>query len=417
VTSAALLATNFTFLAFGTSGLETMLQTALVTALLVLVDCLGRTGPPRPRTLAGISLVAAFALWTRLDSAVPVALLGAVALVRARGWRNAMLLLGPAALLVGGWLAWKLAYYGDILPNTFHAKVALSTRTLAGAARFVGAFFHAYLLWPLVAAAVGLAIARRRFTARLPAALVASWLGYVVFVGGDFMEFRFFVPIMPALFLVLAETLVENQRIRALGLVAFCTAFSWRHAATFEGVDDRYYDSVRNLGTYYGMIRDGDWSKLGRPLHDTLGGTNATLACNGAGAIPYYADLPTVDQLGLNDAWVARHGTRPASDYARPGHQRFATYEYLVERKVTFVIGSPTVIEAHSLARDGLTPYVQGWLGSLLGASPLTVPTLVVVGTPVAGGGEMLMWYLTPSPEITARIRAAGWEITELHRR
>jgi len=417
VAAGALLATNFTFLAFGTSGLETMLQAALVTAALLLVDTLRRAATVTPRSLVAMSLVSGLALWTRLDSAVPIALLGAVALHRARTPRNITLLIAPAALLVGGWLVWKLAYYGDIVPNTFHAKVAMSTATLGGAVRFAGAFLHAYLLWPLLAAVAGLALARRRFSARLPAALVAVWLAYVVLVGGDFMEFRFFVPIMPALFLVLAETLVERDRLRALALVAFCTAFSWRHAATFEGVDDRYYDSVHNLGTYYGMVTDGDWSKLGTSLRETFAGTDVTLACNGAGAVPYYADLPTVDQLGLNDRWVARHGTRPAPDYVRPGHQRFATYEYLLERKVTFVIGSPKIIEAHSLKRDGLTPAVQGWLASLLGASPLTAPALVVVGAPVAGGGQMLMWYLTPDPEVTARIRAAGWEMTTLHRR
>jgi hypothetical protein len=28
----------------------------------------------------------------------------------------------------------------------------------------------------------------------------------------------------------------------------------------------------------------------------------------------------------------------------------------------------------------------------------------------------LLLWYLTPTPEITARITAAGWEIRELGR-
>jgi hypothetical protein len=253
--------------------------------------------------------------------------------------------------------------------------------------------------------------------------MAAAWLGYVALVGGDFMEFRFFVPAMPALFVVIAEGLtaesaaarLPSARLRAAALVGVLAALSWRHAASFEGVSaDRSYDSVRAMATFYGMLPDEAWDRPGRALREVLAGSGATLACNGAGAIPYFADLPTVDQLGLSDAWVARNGARPPAGYLRPGHQRFATYEYLKERHVTFVIGSPIVIERGALSSGRGERAPRWWLTALLGTTVRPVPEVTVVAMPLDEQRALVMWYLTPSDAITARIRAAGWEMRRL---
>jgi hypothetical protein len=425
----ALLVVNYTFLAFGTSGLETMLQCALLTAAYYEVERLQRNEPTSPRRLALLSVVAALALWTRLDSAVVLAVLGAVALrhlVRTKASRTAYIAaIVPAALLVGGWLAWKLAYYGDILPNTFHAKVEVTSLTLKAAAKFVGTFFHAYGLWPLLIAIALIAAARRKLNARLPFAVVGLWLAYIIFVGGDFMEFRFFVPVLPILFVGIAEELCgERWRprwlmrpVRTAMLTALLVVFSVRHAKSFTGSEDGFFDSVGQLGSFYGKVHDNDWSTLGTPIGDALAETSASLACNGAGAIPYFADLPTVDQLGLNDAWVARHGARPkAGTYTRPGHQRFATHAYLAERKVTFVIGSPVLIHIGALTQLGLSQGVLYWIERLLGPTGIEGDSIIVVAVPVTDEMALLMWYLTPDPEIDRRIQAAGWEVRVIHR-
>lgn len=424
----ALLVVNYTFVAFGTSGLETMLQCALLTVAFYEVERLQRE-PTSPRRLVLLSVVAALALWTRLDSAVVLAVLGAVALrhlVRTNASRASYIAaIAPAALLVGGWLAWKLAYYGDILPNTFHAKVEVTSLTLEAAAKFVGSFFHAYGLWPAIIAVALIAGERRTLNARLPFAVVALWLAYIIFVGGDFMEFRFFVPILPILFIGIAEEICGDRwppkwlmrPVRAVALTALLVVFSVRHAKTFTGSEDGFYDSVTQLGGFYGKVHDNDWSKLGTPIGDALAETNASLACNGAGAIPYFADLPTVDQLGLNDAWVARHGARPrAGTYTRPGHQRFATHAYLAERKVTFVIGSPVLIRIGALTYLGLTQGVLYWIERLLGPTGIEGDSVTVVAVPVDDTMALLMWYLTPDPEIDQRIQAAGWEVRVIRR-
>jgi hypothetical protein len=418
--AAGLLATNFTFLAFGTSGLETMLQTALLAIAWWQALDLQRS-EPTPRRLALFSVACALAIWTRLDSAVICAVLAIAVLrrlVRA-GIGSWLAAIAPAAVLLGTWLGWKLAYYGDVLPNTFHTKVSLSAVMVAHGATYAGDFLHGYLLWPVLLAVAAVAILRRRFPHRMPAAIAGAWLAYVVLVGGDFMEFRFFVPAMPALFTILAEAVtiesvsatVPRAQIRALALVASLAALSWRHAATFRGAEDTSYDSVRAMATFYGWVPDGEWQRPGQAIRAVLAGTGATLACNGAGAIPYFAELYTVDQLGLNDAWVARHGAKPPDSYPRPGHRRFATHEYLALRKVTFVIGTPQIVPrgAISSARSDRAP--RWWPNAFLGAAARPVSSFLVVAVPLDEQRALVMWYLTPTDEITRRVRAAGWEI------
>lgn len=424
----ALLATNFTFLAFGTSGLETMAQCALLATAFAEVEHLRRTTDRiRVCRLVGLSTIAALALWIRLDSAVYLAVLAgvlAVHLVRirtpARVWLAA---LAPAGVLVGGWLAWKLAYYDDLLPNTFHAKVAVSSQSLRSAGAFTVTFVSEYVLWVPIALVVAMVIATRAFTARLPLVLVAAWTTYVIGTGGDFMEFRFFVPILPPLFLVIAETLTAGgpphrlkPALRALVLVAIMTAFSVRHAARYDGRRDGSNDSIGRLATFYGAVRDDGWSQLGTSLGVTLAGTGAILATHGAGAIPYHADLPTIDQLGLNDRWVARHGLRPAAGYARPGHQRFAPEQYLAERNVNFVIGTPVVIPRGTLTQLGLTRDILIWMEQLIGPTPVAVDPIVVVAAPISTERAILLWYRQPTPLISDRIRAVGWEMRTVRR-
>jgi arabinofuranosyltransferase len=396
VAAIAVLATNFTFLAFGTSGLETMLQTALLAGVWFEVERMRRQ-PPNLEQMIVVATFASLALWTRLDSAPVLAVLGAVAAHRlaktdasVRTWVGGAM---PVLVLVGGWFLWKLSFYDNVLPNTFYVRAGSAVHGLW----FVAQFLQAYVMWPLLAGILVLSIVRRRVTSALPLALVAAHIAYVIAVGGDFMEFRFFVPILPPLAIVLAEfaTTVAPQlprvELRVAALIAFVAAFSLLHGLTFEGVADHSYDSVRQLGN--------DWSKLGSSL-SSLGDTSATIACNDAGAIPYYSRLPTVDQLGLGDPWIARHGSR-------------ATYEYLKSRAVTFVIGSPTLVVRGVLAARANGEEVDHWLSRLVGWEAPPSGTYEVVAAPVDDQTELLMWYLTPDPDVSARI--AGWDHVRLH--
>ncbi len=113
----AVLVANMTFVGYGTGGLETMLQTALVTwiAVLVLGGGADHRVSPAGRVAAGV--LAGLAVLTRLDSAVLVG--GWFVAHLWREWRRpdrqvsamvkaAAQLAAPAVVLVGPWLVWKL---------------------------------------------------------------------------------------------------------------------------------------------------------------------------------------------------------------------------------------------------------------------------------------------------------------------
>ena len=127
---------NMTFLAYATGGLETMLQTLLVLSVASLLFPAGAGDDRawRSRRVAAGAL-AGLAVMTRLDSTVLVGTWLVVHLVvrwredppelRTRRLAAGLVQFGlPVAVLVLPWLGWKLAYYGELLPNTFHAKSA-----------------------------------------------------------------------------------------------------------------------------------------------------------------------------------------------------------------------------------------------------------------------------------------------------
>jgi hypothetical protein len=423
----AILVTNFTFLAYGTSGLETMLQAALVTTALVAVEALRRDDRSRrPFAYARVSLLLTLAVMTRLDSALLGAVLG-IALIhgaRPKGTRAWAALLAPAAASLGAWFFWKIRFYGSLFPNTLRAKLELGGAWLGHGllhdARFLTAY--GFLPWLVIGGAIALH-RRSREVPLLPLSLVAVWLAYVALVGGDFMEFRFFVPILPPLVVALVQlvctdptgTRLPRPEVTAAILFVTLAVTSRVHATTFTGVSsDETLDSVDALGSFYGAVHD-DWPRLGAALGRELAGTGATLACNGAGAIPYYSGLYTVDQLGLTDAWVARSGVRPGAGYLRPGHQRFAPLSYLRKRGVTFVLGTPFIARRGLLGKANARDLERDWPSLALGWAAEPVDDFTLVAIPVDERDAIVAWYLSPAEAVTERIRRERWETVTIH--
>jgi len=54
------------------------------------------------------------------------------------------------------------------------------------------------------------------------------------------------------------------------------------------------------------------------------------------------------------------------------------------------------------------------WLFAMLGYAYQPVPSFVVVAAPLTDRSSLLLWYLTPTPEITERIQRSGWETRDL---
>ncbi len=424
----ATLAQNPTFSSYGTGGLETSLATFLALEALALAV----TAPEADcrRTFAAVSVLFALATMTRPDAGVPVvAALAVVTWARRPSAREAAALALPAALLLGAWAAFKLGYHGSLLPNAFYAK------RIADASRVFGARYVGTFLWTnglAVALAVAAASARRARASLdgaaggppLPSAhrgpdvpLRALWaalvavLAYVAWAGGDFMEYRLLVPAMP-----LAAVLFAVTAFRAPGLPAFAVAAALLGASLARVAKAPGFGlppGVETIAALRGHVQDPDvgWVRVGSVLGDVFEhDPSISIAVRPAGAIPFASDLPALDMLGLNDAWVAHHGV-PAhypgmrGGY-RPGHAVTAPLDYLVQSGVTLVLAHPIVV------RDGtkdLAAVVAGdrYFADLgFGRAPCRI---VVV--PLGNGYDLLAWYLTPSERADALIAAHGLRV------
>jgi arabinofuranosyltransferase len=325
--------------------------------------------------------------------------------------RALLFLVLPGALLVSAWLGWKLAYYGSILPNTYYAKMLPPAQTWFPGVRFLWVFLDSYWLPGICALAVGLLFRSREGWNRqlgMLAGLVLAGGVYAVRIGGDFMEFRVLVAILPGLFVLLAWILVRVCPWRWLTVSASVLVIvgSFDHARRFE-----FVHGIESVGILRGHLYDPkqSWVQVGHVLGELFDDPEAPvrIATTASGAIPYYSSLPTVDMLGLTDAWVARHGiTGAPGEGSSPGHNRLAPFRYLADRRVNLVVGHPWVSERRSGPRPNF-----GWpLLSRMGLAepdPGDIPEdarMKVLEIDLDPNHRLYVVYLTPHPAVERAI-------------
>jgi len=430
--AAAALGANMTFLAYGTSGLETMLQTFLLTSFALLLLPLPDRVPMVGRRVAA-GVVGALAVLTRIDSVVLVATWVAIHLWAMRpagdradaGWRPALTaaatIAAPAVVLIAPWLIWKSGYYGELLPNTLAAKSAGNPLVALAYGLFVVVgFFASYFAFLLI----GRWRRTRHDYLALPATrtalvAVAPWLAYICIVGGDFMEYRFMVPVLPLLAMP-AAFLLDHVRTprRHVALVGLLLLVSVGHrlapaespiwpVMSFENLKRWPDDSPNSFVAMGETLREAFPGGVAAPDQVTIG-------VSPAGVIPYVAELPTIDMLGLNDRETARDGWLIPLYY--PGHVRTSKVDYLVRRDVNLLIGAPQLVkpdpDRSSYRLSQLTVLAPG---ADLDALPVTAKVLEI--PLVEGVHHWQVLYVVPHPAVDAAIERYGWKVLEIDRR
>ena len=353
-TVAALLLVGFhSFAIYLTGGLETQWQTMFV-VLVALALVPGLDEPLPVARLTAASAFAGLACLTRLDSAVLLVAIG-VPVARALHRRGELgssrvaAALAPATALLVPWLAWKWGYYDALLPNTFVAK---QTPILWAVGR--GLFFlvlfvvvtFLFIALPLTRPGwVGL---RSRPGTRWALGIVGLWVLYLLYVGADFMEFRFLVPVLPLVMVLVTATLPALPERRELVVIAVIAVGSLAKWALFYpavvGIE-----SARALEDH--VTDPAGWREAGEVLRaDFPEGEQdgPTLAITAAGALPFFAQLRTIDMLGLTD--VGANEFRWELTKLKAGHEHIATIDYLVEREVDLVIGGVVVEPCEEVA-------------------------------------------------------------------
>jgi arabinofuranosyltransferase len=400
--------TNYTFSCYATGGLETPLVTAIFLAGCVLAVRIRYGASGRERGLLVLSILCAAGILTRMDTAllfaVPfVAVLAPVG--KRRLLPDLVRLTALPVLIVGSWLVWKYSFYGDIFPQPFYLK-ALGASSPEHGARYFYTYIVSYDLVPFLFFFIfsfGILFLREHRTRLVMVGIVSLWFAYIWKVGGDFMEFRFMVPVIPLMTLLLVWMLfsrVTRNWIRVAGALLVLGG-SIHHAITFSYNPDVGIEPVRDLnGHLYHPWEN--WTGIGKALGAAFRPSDSvTIATTAAGAIPYYSRLRSVDMLGLNTPGAASRGV--FIGYV-PGHQRILGYEFLEERGVNLVISHPSVRRIGERS-EGLPLLPSEGTLHLRGK---------VIAMPIGNGYEAEMFYIRPNAAVDSAIARLGWEVRQI---
>jgi len=407
--------TNYTFSAYATGGLETQMVTTLFLAACLsgVRTITGATG--RRRTLISISLLTTLAVLCRMDSALLLWGTGLGVIIFTRGsdtgsgtatshrrgvWTDIVVLtLIPVVLLIP-WCAWKLHYYGDLLPHAFYLK-AVNASTLERGLKYFYNFIVSYNLYPFLFVCVfffGKLFLRENRALLLLAGVITLWFTYILKIGGDFMEFRFMVQVIPPMMILLIWILriCAPKRWMRVASILLILGGSIHHALTFSYDQGTGIEPVEMLEGHLTSPAE-NWEAIGKTLGRIFSPEDSiVIATTAAGAIPFYSGLRSVDMLGINSPVGASRGVFVG--YI-PGHQRVLPWSYLNEKGVNLVISHPIVSPEGSAARqlplvpnDG-PPHLNGSL----------------VRIPIGNGYELSVLYIRKNAAIDSALTKFSW--------
>lgn len=318
-----------------------------------------------------------------------------------------------------GHLAFRLAYYGQWVPNTALIKANFSIERAFSGAKYLarGGLPMAILI---VAAAGGFVATLSSKSLRPRAFLLAVisfvWCVYVVFIGGDiFAGHRHMVPLV-VLLAILAQYLIlwainrYPLRHRTIWVLTFLLiiVFGWMQFAASDNRRAKNEQWVWN-GKVIGVF-----------LNEAFGDKKPLVALTAAGAVPYYSKLPTIDMLGLNDRYIASHP--PQSIGSGKLMHEFGDGNYVLSRKPDLVIfNEPTGgRKPHYLSGKQMVHHPD-WdllytLVNFEGADPFLCRSQIWVrrkdgklGMRITESGVEIPGYLFNSnPKSVARLNAAG---------
>lgn len=296
--------------------------------------------------LAPISLGLSYL--TRPDALIPAALvLGYVFLVERFSWASLRMSL-IFFLFPLGQLIFRIAYYGELLPNTYILKVAgmpLDARLRDGAA-----FIRPFLDnpgWMIVL--VGLTLIFRFSGRKLLAVLIAlALIGYQVWAGGDLFPYywRLLAPLMPLILIyfvneslrLIQGVLRLSPALRADSAHLLAVGVAVMALVILNGFYLRV-DSflVGPLNIHFNAYQ----VDLAAALNETTK-PGAVIGVTSAGTVPYYTDRRALDFLGKSDAFIARtpprlgtHGSDGMGNL--PGHVKYDLYYSIASRRPDYI--------------------------------------------------------------------------------
>ncbi|MCL2823007.1 MAG: hypothetical protein FWD57_03365 [Polyangiaceae bacterium] len=320
--AALLLASNYTFASFGTSGLETMFATALV--LLSLERAL--RGRPMQSGFAGI-----LATMTHPAHGLFYLALGCAAFLQGRCFRNVFRYSIPfLALYIPYYLA-RWWYYGSFFPNTYYAKLQGETYFSQGELYVLICIMACGIIWWLPMLIWSLHSQRRKLFGRFLLIAAPAYLLYIIWVGGDPMLGRLFVPLLPLCALAIEirlRHLAASRRTAVAMIGVAITALSAFHVRLIRDgeryhrvSDERTNSSIESLSPLRTASESGKWSNQLISLFGK-GFSGPMLGTANPAVVGFRTRFPIFDANGVTDPDITR---RPVHMRFRPDNEKLAS--------------------------------------------------------------------------------------------
>jgi hypothetical protein len=370
--AAVLTICSWPFAFWATAGLETPLEALLYVSILFTCSQ-GAFGRPGSWALPLLSVLLFGVTLLRFEgviAAIGVAAVLAAHLMRTKRRVSAVALGATVLGASAAYHVWRIAYFGQLLPNTFVAK-ATGGSTLARlgvGVSYCGGWFAA-IGGSVAVVVLALVFGHVRRISRdglqrfledpvlsVASTLVAIKIVLIVWGGGDWMAgWRMLLPITPiALFLVARGLLglVDDERAwrpGGLAAVVLCAGVlvSGRGAGAFFPV----HDTIPNEGGSFKKLPRGNLI-MGQMLEKAFGDGREDVAIGEAGLVPFQAlHVRFMDLFGLVDRDMAR---QPG------GMHRRVHVEHVVERHP----GAVLFAHLHVLPPFGPYQYGQELLSS-----------------------------------------------------
>lgn len=337
-----LLSLSSAFVDFSTSGLENPLSHFLIAIFLFTYFKGGNE--TNDRRIFWLSLIAGFACLNRFDHILIYLPVFVHLIIRNRKWfkEELKVFLGFLPLVI--WLVFSTIYYGYPLPNTFYAKVGdwLPLDVIMG--QGLKYCLHTLKNDPITGLTiiVNLALVGINFKReRMPLALgVISYILYVIWIGGDFMEGRFFTTIFIGALFQLVHYDIPKLNLKQIACIIpaiiIISLFSSIPTLGFsdQGFIETWEDGIVNERVFYadttGLFRDGvfhtyhehPWKWEGERLKEGCvekGKCHVAFNNIGFAGVAAGPDVYIVDRYGLGSALLARIPPEVTDDW-RIGH-------------------------------------------------------------------------------------------------
>jgi arabinofuranosyltransferase len=249
------------------------------------------------------------------------------------------------------YFVWRLSYFGYLLPLTFYAKTGGTFYQWFRGLRYIFFFSFHYLapLVPIIFVFLFIKSDRIRFLdfvkpgkkkndnifLSIQLIFIISFLYtfYIIFVGGDYMAmYRFFVPILPFIYLLVASLLnsilksfvvTKKQKFIFTVLILFALGGTIVQSTPLERF--LFTKPSNTHGQYQGVLTER-WhtnrlTLLGKFFNDYKKSEEESLATGAIGAISYYSNMKIYGLHGLVDPFIAKKEMKNIGK-GFPGHEK-----------------------------------------------------------------------------------------------